>query len=61
MQKQREKKKKRKRMVSRMFFRMEKKKKKGGRGDGEENARLREMGEENEKIKNNKKILKNNI
>jgi hypothetical protein len=42
-------------------FGWKKKKKKGGRGDGEENARLREMGEENEKIKNNKIILKNNI
>jgi hypothetical protein len=33
-------------MVSGMFFGMKKKRKKKKRGDGEENVRLREMGEE---------------
>jgi hypothetical protein len=45
-----------------MFFGMKKKKKKTEEErDWEEDVRVREMGEENEKIKNNKIILKNDI
>jgi hypothetical protein len=57
-----EKKKRGSEWVSGMFFGMKKKKKKRGRERwGRKCAVEREMGKENEKINNNKIILKNNI